>query len=326
MMDVNGEGSMNAPADLDLDAEKIHNMINMSMTHAHDLVSSWMFPHTNNPKAPLPSLDDREFQKLVMRPPRLGIGAIEPATSSVASNKDTNKLRYKLTGQKRGREDIGGSTSNTKGKGKAESGSSDEEESRGSVFKKPKLNGIGAFQKDSRMNGTPKKLNPTPAPDVKGKRRVDVDGDDECSDATVDEGAEEWNGLSSSACMDPISLPDVPNGIASSSKPVSLSKELTFYSAGSLLGRLQPTAPVSAMNHTPLTTPNATISPPSSVASSQQVNGLLSPTLSSGHNSYAPNGHPLSPAINGDGNSEEPRKKRRKKKKKNKSTAHLAQF
>lgn len=57
--------------DEELDADQIANMINMSMQHASDLVASWMLP-PDDPAAlkPLPKVDQREFEKFVMRPPR----------------------------------------------------------------------------------------------------------------------------------------------------------------------------------------------------------------------------------------------------------------
>ncbi|KAG8886700.1 hypothetical protein FRB98_001104 [Tulasnella sp. 332] len=330
-MDAGDEGS-NARTQ-ELDAEQIHNMINMSMSHAHDVVSSWMLPPSDNKAKPtLPSMNDREFEKLVMRPPRLGVGAVAPATSAAAPHKDTSRLRYKLTGQKRGRGDDAGSTSNANpnGKGKERahvSESSDEEESRASVFKKPKLNGIKTLLKGSvagGQNGIRKdSVSPVKAGGSGHVQSVVQDGHivektqiltktNEDPDATDEEdgGAEVWTGVSTSSIMELPPESQTANGIASSSKVTPSPKEPAFTSVGSLLARLQPTAPVSAMNQTPLSTPHPTISPPSSIASSQLLNGLQSPPIL--NRSYSPNCHP--PALNG--NADGPRRKRKKKKKK----------
>jgi len=288
-----------------VDSEHIQNIINMSMAQAFDVVSSWMLPPSNSASSAVLEArrlaDEREIEILAMRPSRLGVGAALPTT---ASNKDTNRLRYKLSGNKRTREDVDDSAPakhHDKGKRKADADDSEsEEESRASAFKTPKVNGVTL-----------------PGPSPKKKRKKNKKGsatDGATDDATTVDDAGEWGGIEAQAArMDPPPLPNGVNGTSSSSSPDLPSGELSFTTTGSHLGRLEPTGPVASMNETPHTTPNPTISPPSSISSSQRANGFG--TTQKAAQMISSNGVQDSPNGTADGS-----KKKRKKKKKKKSS------
>ncbi|KAG1752610.1 uncharacterized protein EDB91DRAFT_1103479 [Suillus paluster] len=122
--------TMDLVADDDIDTETLQAKINMSMSFAEDLVSSWIKPAH---KANL-SKSAVDAQKLLdeqlRRPPRLGVGAPIPESSVTA--RDAARLKHRLMGKgkKRATED-----DNTP---KPEH-SEDEERRGGTIRKKPKL-------------------------------------------------------------------------------------------------------------------------------------------------------------------------------------------
>ncbi|KAG2077234.1 hypothetical protein BDR04DRAFT_1088176 [Suillus decipiens] len=118
-------------ADDDIDTETLQAQINMSMSFAEDLVSSWILPAH---KANL-SKSTVDAQKLLdeqlRRPPRLGVGA--PIPESSVSARDAARLKHHLIGKgvKRAPED-----DTTL---KPEHHSEDEERRGGTLRKKTKL-------------------------------------------------------------------------------------------------------------------------------------------------------------------------------------------
>lgn len=122
---------MATPADEDdIDVETLQAQVDMSMAFTHNLVSSWMTPS----KGKLPSSsshlnDEKELEEYMRRPPRLGVGAAIPESTSMFG-RDAARLKNKLTGN------------NAKKRGRDEDRdvvvipSDDEDESRASVVKK----------------------------------------------------------------------------------------------------------------------------------------------------------------------------------------------
>ncbi|KAG2060100.1 hypothetical protein BDR06DRAFT_948140 [Suillus hirtellus] len=123
--------TMDLIADDDIDTETLQAQINMSMSFAEDLVSSWIQPAH---KANL-SKGAVDAQKLLdeqlRRPPRLGVGAPIPESSTTA--RDAARLKHHLIGKGLKRTPKDDNTLNT------EHHSEDEERRGGTVRKKMKL-------------------------------------------------------------------------------------------------------------------------------------------------------------------------------------------
>lgn len=172
-----------------------------------------------------------------------------------------------------------------KGKGRAMDESS-EDEGRSSAFKKPKLKATthGAFS-----NGKPSSLNSHGAGSTAKKQDLDpvvslpngkstghetqepaaTESQIASTSTSTSENGDEWNGLETASRQSQL--------VDASEEQLELERNSSprppaFTSTGSLLGRLNPTTHVAAMNSTPLSSPNPTISPPSSVASSRKLN------------------------------------------------------
>lgn len=118
-----------------IDTEVLQAQIDLSMSFAQNLVSSWVKP---SPKLPNRSRNlEAELKEYMRRPPRLGVGAPIPETQIFS--RETARLKGQLTGKgtKRSREE-----EEDVRKDKAES--SDEEESRaGAIKKKVKSDSFG---------------------------------------------------------------------------------------------------------------------------------------------------------------------------------------
>ncbi|KAJ3739577.1 hypothetical protein DFH05DRAFT_1463906 [Lentinula detonsa] len=114
----------------DIDTEAIQAQIDLSMSVTNDLVSSWI-KSSDKPKTPYNQALEAELKEYMRRPPRLGVGASVPESTSVSS-RETARLKGSLVGKgkKRAREDEGESFNR--------STSDDEGESRtGAIRKKP---------------------------------------------------------------------------------------------------------------------------------------------------------------------------------------------
>ncbi|KAG2042245.1 hypothetical protein BDR03DRAFT_944903 [Suillus americanus] len=139
---------MDLLADDDIDTETLQAQINMSMSFAEDLVSSWIQPAH---KANL-SKSAVDAQKLLdeqlRRPPRLGVGAPIPESSTTA--RDAARLKHHLIGKgvKRAQEDDITL--------KTEHHSEDEERKGGTVRKKTKLDPFALRSKTkAKISGNP---------------------------------------------------------------------------------------------------------------------------------------------------------------------------
>ncbi|GBE80018.1 hypothetical protein SCP_0212200 [Sparassis crispa] len=127
----------------DVDAETLQAQVDMSMAFTENLVASWM----KSSEGKLPSSkwrrqdEEKELEEYMRRPPRLGVGAAIPESTS-AFGRDTAKLKNKLTGgagKKRAREEE---------REVVVVPSDDEEESRaGAIRKKVKLDPFAKVSK-----------------------------------------------------------------------------------------------------------------------------------------------------------------------------------
>lgn len=113
----------------DIDLETLQAQIDLSMAHTKDLVASWIKPGRSSSTHAGRRTGERDIEELLRRPPRLGVGAPIPAASGI-NGIETIKLKNKLVGKKRGREEDETSTA------PKVAVDSDDEEGRGTVIKK----------------------------------------------------------------------------------------------------------------------------------------------------------------------------------------------
>ncbi|KAF8204810.1 hypothetical protein BJ912DRAFT_1052138 [Pholiota molesta] len=109
-----------------LDSEALQAQIDLSMSFAQSLVSSWMEPHkfpTNSRKKDL----EKELTDYMRRPPRLGVGASVPEGHQ-STSREVARLKGKLVGSKRSRDEEETTA--------AKQASDEEGESRASAIKK----------------------------------------------------------------------------------------------------------------------------------------------------------------------------------------------
>ncbi|KAJ3935025.1 MAG: hypothetical protein NXY57DRAFT_991527 [Lentinula lateritia] len=111
----------------DIEPEALQAQIDLSMSVTNDLVSSWMKP-SNKPKTLYNQTLEAELKEYMRRPPRLGVGASIPESTSVSS-RETARLKGSLVGKgkKRAREEEGETSSKP---------SDDEGESRAGAIRK----------------------------------------------------------------------------------------------------------------------------------------------------------------------------------------------
>ncbi|KAJ7094581.1 hypothetical protein B0H15DRAFT_946981 [Mycena belliarum] len=111
----------------DIDSEALQAQIDLSLSFAQNLVSSWVKPMRNPPKSSSRALE-AELKEYMRRPPRLGVGAPIPELAS--SSRETERLKSHLTGK--GKKRVRGDEDDADGK----QPSDNEEESRGASIKK----------------------------------------------------------------------------------------------------------------------------------------------------------------------------------------------
>ncbi|KIK67934.1 hypothetical protein GYMLUDRAFT_238118 [Collybiopsis luxurians FD-317 M1] len=122
-----------AEQDDDIDVEALQAQIDLSMSVTNDLVSSWINTPLKSKSSSYNQNLEAELKEYMRRPPRLGVGASIPESSSVSS-RETARLKGQLVGKgkKRAREEEEASTRPV---------SDDEGESRArAIRKKPVLN------------------------------------------------------------------------------------------------------------------------------------------------------------------------------------------
>ncbi|KAJ7683968.1 hypothetical protein B0H17DRAFT_1073139 [Mycena rosella] len=147
-------------AEEDIDNETLQAQIDLSLSFAQNLVSSWVKPSRNSEKSSSRALE-AELKEYMRRPPRLGVGAPIPEVAS--SSRETERLKSHLSGKgnKRTRdEDDAG----------AKQPSDNEEESRGaSIKKKARIDPFEAHgKKKKEVNGLPAR---PPLPEQKSARK-----------------------------------------------------------------------------------------------------------------------------------------------------------
>ncbi|KAJ7639034.1 hypothetical protein FB45DRAFT_904539 [Roridomyces roridus] len=127
-------------AEEEIDNETLQAQIDLSLSFAQNLVSSWVKPSLKPTKSSSRSFD-AELKEYMRRPPRLGVGAAIP--EAAVSSRDTEKLKSHLKkGGKRVREDEDDT---------AKQLSDNEAESRGaSVKKKARIDPFEANKKKKK--------------------------------------------------------------------------------------------------------------------------------------------------------------------------------
>ncbi|KAJ7129467.1 hypothetical protein C8R44DRAFT_776867 [Mycena epipterygia] len=138
-------------ADEDIDNETLQAQIDLSLSFAQNLVSSWVKP-TRKPTKNSSLALEAELKEYMRRPPRLGVGAPIPEVAS--SSRETERLKAHLSGKgnkrTRGEDDDAG----------PKQPSDNEEEARGASIKKKAR--IDPFE--SRIKKKTKEVNGLPAP------------------------------------------------------------------------------------------------------------------------------------------------------------------
>ncbi|KXN89607.1 hypothetical protein AN958_05474 [Leucoagaricus sp. SymC.cos] len=133
---------MNSQTDEDaIDLQDLQAQIDLSMSFAQNLVSSWVKP-THYPQTSRQRNLENEIKEYMHRPARLGVGAPIPETQSLA--REAARLKTKLErGKKRQREDKDVDTNKVQ--------SDDEEESRtGAIKKKTRVDPFSAPSKEKK--------------------------------------------------------------------------------------------------------------------------------------------------------------------------------
>ncbi|KAJ7682599.1 hypothetical protein DFH06DRAFT_1464273, partial [Mycena polygramma] len=135
----------------DIDNETLQAQIDLSLSFAQNLVSSWVKPSTKPTKSSSRALE-AELKEYMRRPARLGVGAPIPEVAS--SSRETERLKSHLSGKggkrARGDDDDGPA---------AKQLSDNEEESRGASIKKKAR--VDPFEASSKKK---KKAAPVPPP------------------------------------------------------------------------------------------------------------------------------------------------------------------
>ncbi|TFY69406.1 hypothetical protein EVJ58_g418 [Rhodofomes roseus] len=164
--------------DEDIGLETLQAQVDMSLAFTQNLVSSWLKPTEGKlPSSKSRGNEEKDLAEYMRRPPRLGVGAAVPESTSLLS-RDSARLKSKLTasaGKKRAREeDVPAATLP----------SDDEEESRASVIKKKaKVDPFAPKDKGKRrVLDTPKALNEHPSFQ---RLNGDRDGDKDTNAATT---------------------------------------------------------------------------------------------------------------------------------------------
>lgn len=157
-----------------VDIEALQAQIDLSMSFAQNLVSSWVEPHKLAKSSRNKDLE-RELSDYMRRPPRLGVGAVVPEGHSQGLSRETARLKGKLAGSKRPREqeEIGPSQLTLH----------DEDESRAiSIKKKARVDPFdvvhGKKKKKHEATATPNAQLPFPVPEIeqtKGESSEEVE-------------------------------------------------------------------------------------------------------------------------------------------------------
>ncbi|KAJ3488801.1 hypothetical protein NLI96_g2580 [Meripilus lineatus] len=156
------------PDEDEIDLEALQAQIDLSLAHTKNLVSSWLQPTLGTHPVSSRHKEDKEIQDLLRRPSRLGVGA--PIPASVGSlGHETLKLKHKLSGKKRAREDDRMEALTTER-------SEDEAESRaGAIQKKPRIDPFASKKgKTKRQSDLSKALDNAVSPEQTRKKGSDI--------------------------------------------------------------------------------------------------------------------------------------------------------
>ncbi|TFK71805.1 hypothetical protein BDN72DRAFT_895362, partial [Pluteus cervinus] len=131
-----------------IDIETLQAQIDLSMSVAHDMISSWIKP-SNKPANKGKKSIDEELKEHLRRPARLGVGATVPESYS-SMTRETAQLKTRLTkglGKRVREETEAGATP------APQVGGEDEEESRaGSIKKKPRIDPFSEKKKKKKKH------------------------------------------------------------------------------------------------------------------------------------------------------------------------------
>ncbi|KAF7352618.1 hypothetical protein MVEN_01227400 [Mycena venus] len=146
----------------DIDNETLQAQIDLSLSYAQNLVSSWVKPSTNSkPTKNSKQALEAELKEYMRRPPRLGVGAPIPEVAA-SSSRDTERLKSHLSGK--GSKRTRGDDDNEPGSKQL---SDNEEDSRGaSTKKKARIDPFEASSKKKKKEKEAPKP-PTPPPPEK---------------------------------------------------------------------------------------------------------------------------------------------------------------
>ncbi|PPR04064.1 hypothetical protein CVT24_010639 [Panaeolus cyanescens] len=157
---------MDLENDREIDTEALQAQIDLSMSFAQDMVSSWVKPH-KLPKSSRRNDLELELKEYMKKPPRLGVGAAIPSESQSMA-RETARLKGRLTGSKRIHD---GESSSAKRKSPVDE--EDDRESRSSAIQKkqrvdPFAGTHGKKKKKQTPTGstTPQHTNPAPASQI----------------------------------------------------------------------------------------------------------------------------------------------------------------
>ncbi|KAF9534731.1 hypothetical protein CPB83DRAFT_923874 [Crepidotus variabilis] len=132
-----------------IDTETLQAQIDLSMSFAQNLISSWMEP------AQLPTSTrrkdlEKELMENMKRPPRLGVGA-SAVVATQSLGRETARLKSKLTGSKRTREEV------DEGHGTTALSDAEDESRTGAISKKARPDPFGGVhgKKKKKANEGP---------------------------------------------------------------------------------------------------------------------------------------------------------------------------
>ncbi|KAI0034115.1 hypothetical protein K488DRAFT_84330 [Vararia minispora EC-137] len=146
------------------------------MSIAQGVVSGWLKPKRSQSKRP-PGLNETELQEILHMPPRLGVGAPIPQSTSALVMRETSRLKTKLEKKRVWLED--------EACGEKEGDSGDEESRAGAIHKRAKLDPFTTPNGKKRRKGVAANLHNV-KPISSEKSEQDLTQKREGPDATID--------------------------------------------------------------------------------------------------------------------------------------------
>ncbi|KAF7292315.1 hypothetical protein HMN09_01215200 [Mycena chlorophos] len=157
--------------DQDIDTDALQAQIDLSLSYAQNLASSWVKPSKKSPAKNSNEAIEAELKEYMRRPPRLGVGADIPAVSN--SSRDAERLKSRLSGKNNKRARDEGDEPESK-----DVGDDDEDGGRGaSSKKKARLDpfaGLGKKKRKEPVVEAPKPKSPSPDPDPEAGSDVEA--------------------------------------------------------------------------------------------------------------------------------------------------------